>query len=689
MRVLHRASWRGAIAALMAAGALCIQWSSPATAMAAGPGLTFTSASTWTADPNAARVHVAVAVTATSHTVDQSLRDYYFPGMELTLPASTQGFTASAPDGQSMAVSVRSSTVYGVVLDVAFERRIYSGQSVSFELRFDLVDGGGSTDRDLRIDRDLMSFPVTAFGTQGTPGSSASVAFPAGFTVQQDFGELTRTTDGSNGAVFVTGPLPDATALNAWFTAARPVPASDFLERVTAVGHLQVTLRYWKDDPAWADQVERTLQAGYPILNEMIGLGGTASPAITIQEASSQSIAGFSGQYDLITNHVEVSYFADSFVLLHEIAHLWFSAGLATDRWIDEGFASYYAEQVVLQLGTPDHSPQLTSRLLASALPLNDWVGPDTPDSTTTAFMYAASIEMAKETAALAGLDGLRRVWSDIRANGTPYPPTAGPISGPIANPSAGPTAGAAASLVGHGIDWRGLLDYLEQATGKSYESIWRKWVVDPSQAADLTLRTQARADYAGAIVAAGTWSLPPDIRQAMESWQFAEADGLIADARSVLSDSRQIALLAPMQGTTPPASLRVAFEGKSVEAASLEAQNELAALGAIAAARQAQVDSQGAARAVGLLGADPGADLAAAQNAFSQGDATKARSLADGARSAWAGANGSGQARILGGSAVAAALLLLLLAAIVSPRRAAAVLPSPPAERKRVSSSS
>ena len=656
----------------MAAGGLCFQLASPSVTIAAGPGLTYISSSIWTADPDAGLVHVAVSVTATSHTMDTTKRSYYYAGMELTVPASTQGFVATAADGEPLPITSRSSTVYDVVLDVSFEQRLNSGQSVSFVLRFDLADSGSSTDRDLRLDRDLMSFPVSAFGTQGLPGSSVTVSFPSGFTVTQDFGGLTRTTQSSNEVVFTSGPLPDATALNAWFTAARPVPASDFLVRVTAVGRLQVTLRYWKDDPAWADQIERTLQSGYPALVALIGLGDPANPAITIQEASSQSVAGFSGQYEQASGHVEVSYLADPFVLLHEIAHLWFNINLATDRWIDEGFASYYAEQAVLQLGLPDHSPQMTDRLRPAGAPLNDWVGPDEPDSTTTAYMYAASIEVAKETAALAGLDGLRRVWAQIRAVQAPYQPTNGPADDLLASP---------------GTDWRGLLDYLEQATGKSFESIWRQWVVDPSQVADLSLRDNVRVDYAGAVVAAGSWNLPPDIRQAMSSWQFARAEGLISNVSAILADSRQIASLAPIEGTMTSTALRKTFEGTSVAAAALEVKNELAALDAIAAARQSQTESQGAARVVGLLGADPQADLAAAQKAFSQGDAVKARTLADAARAAWEGANGSGQARIFGASALALALVLLLLAMAVWPRRAPSV-PSQPPLPKRASPS-
>ena len=651
----------------MASVVVCLQWAAPSSVMAARPGLTFVSDSTWTADPDAGRVHVQVAVTATSHTVDQGIRRYYFQTMELDLPASTQGFAATAADGKAMPVAVMSNTVLGVVLNLTFEQRLYSGQRISFNLRFDLVDSGSSTARDLRIDRDLMSFPVAAFGSPGTPGSSVRVIFPPGFTVKEEWGGLTRKPDGPDEVVFANDSIPDATALNAWFTAARPVPASDFQVRVAAVGRLQVTLRYWSDDPAWADQIERTLQSGYPVLTDLIGLGAPASSAITIQESTSQSVVGFSGQYDQTSGQMEVSYFADPFVLLHEIAHLWFNSTLASDRWIDEGFASYYAEQAVLKMGLPDHAPQLADQLLPASLPLNDWVGTEAADSDTTAFLYGASIQTARQIAALAGLDGLKRVWGDIQVGTEPYQPTNG---------------AAIDTQAGGGTDWRGLLDHLEQATGKSFESIWRQWVVDSSQFVDLVQRDQARADYSALAAGAATWSVPGDIRRAMDSWQFTQAEVLIAGARTVLEDSGQVASRAAVEDTSPPAALRAAFEGVSVAAASLEAQSELAALNSMAGARQAQAASQGAARAVGLLGTDPEADLAAAREAFSQGDVARARTLADSARAAWEGANGSGQVRILGAAAIAVALMLLLLAMLVSPRRAAVSGPSDPHRR-------
>ena len=64
---------------------------------------------------------------------------------------------------------------------------------------------------------------------------------------------------------------------------------------------------------------------------------------------------------------------------------------------------------------------------------------------------------------------------------------------------------------------------------------------------------------------------------------------------------------------------------------------------------------------AVGLLGTDPDADLTAARKAFAAGDIGRAVSLAESARSAWAGARTVGQIRILGAAAGAAGVLLLL----------------------------
>jgi len=622
------------------------QAATPLPVEAAQTDLSFISSSTWTADPAAARVHVLAVVTATSHSVDVGGRRYYYDRIQLTLPPSAVAVAAASGDGRGLPVTAESVSSSGVVVLVALGQRLYSGQSCSVDVKFDLVDAGGSTDRDLRIGSTLMSFPVSAFGSPNTPGSSVTVIFPSYFTVQEEFGGLTRAVFGSGEVVFSSGILDDATSLSAWFTATEPVPASDFRVRAVIIGPLNVSLRYWADDIGWADQVERVLRAGYPVLRDMIGLGDPIGTTLTVEEASTQEIGGFSGAYNQTTGQVQVSYFADPFVILHEITHLWFNGDLVTDRWVQEGFASYYAQQAVDRLGFTDHAPVLTDRLLQAAVPLNDWVSAGEPSSVTDAYLYGATLDVAREIAAQAGQDGLRSVWVAARSGEAAYQPLHG---------SGIETFGVGAT------DWRRLLDLLEQETGRSYAAIWRQWVMDPSQTLLLQQRDSALAAYSSAQKAAGPWDLTPAIRRSLDTWQYGQATTQMAQARSILSKRAQIEVEAAADGTTPPSTLQNAFERLSLADADAEATNELAVLDEISAAQGAATGNGGAARAVGLLGADPQADLAAARDAFAKGDMTRALSMATSARAAWQSADTAGQMRILGFSSLLVGCVLLL----------------------------
>ncbi len=662
-------SARGLAAAAAVVLAGLLQFAAPAQpALAAASGLTYTSAGTWTADPRLGRVHVDVDMSATSHAVDNGTRRYFFPGMQLTLPLYAAGYVASDTKGNELALTVVASTASGVVVYIPFGQRLYSGESYRFNLKFDLVDMGGSTDRDLRIGQDIMSFPVRGFGSPGVAGSYVNVVFPTGYVVQEQFGTLTSTTDLLGQTIFSSGPgpAPDPYTLTAWFTATRDVPAADFQTVDFSLGALDVTLRYWSDDPGWATAVERTLVSGYPILQNLIGLGPPAARALTIEEATTQGIGGFSGEYDQSAGSIRVSYFADPVVILHEIAHLWFNDDLASDRWINEGFASYYAEQAVLRLGLPDHAPALGPALMASAMPLNQWGSAGTPGTATQAYFYGASLEAAREIAGQAGPTGLQAVWLQAKAHSNAY---------------ADRDVSYTDMAVGGSTDWRRLLDYLENSTGKPYSSIWEQWVVTPQQEPLLAERGDAVDDYDFTLGRAAGWSLPADIRQAMSTWQFGRAQALMAQARQVLAQKLQIRSAAVELGLTAPSNLRNAFETGDTGDAASEAHLEISALQAISGAEKARTESQGAARVVGLLGADPDAKLGAARAAFGDGDSAGALSLAEAARAAWAGAAGVGQLRIVGaalGGAGALILLAIYLATRPARRRRAAENPRP-----------
>jgi tetratricopeptide (TPR) repeat protein len=617
----------------------------PPVAAAVQSDLGYISASTWTADAFEGRVHVVTVVTATSNTVDVAGRRFYYDHIQLTLPSFSTGYQALSVFNKTLPVTVDSVGAAGVTVTIGLGERLYSGASTTFSLHFDLVDSGGSTDRDFRIGHKVMSFPVSALGSPGTPGSTVTVIFPPAFTVQEELGNLTRAVYGSGEVVFSSGTIEDSTQFGAWFTAVQPVPASDFRVRQVVIGPLTISLRYWYDDVGWADQVESVLRLGYPLLRNMIGLGDPVSTTLTVEEASSADL-GFSGSYDVAQGQVRISYFADPYVILHETAHMWFNVNLVKDRWVEEGFASYYAQLAVDQLGLPDHAPVLSDRILQSAVPLNDWIAAGQPNTTTEVYLYAAALEAAREIATLAGPDALRMVWAEARAGKAAYQPVHA-----IQNDMA----------IGQPTDWRRLLDLLDRTTGKSFAGIWQQWVLDPSQVPSLGQRTAALTDYSAALAAAGPWDLPPEVRGALGEWQFEQAASYMTEARVVLAERDEIATSAATEQTIPPPTLRQKFERSGLIAASSEASTELAALGALAAARQARTDNVGAARVVGLIGTDPQADLALARDAFARGDLPGAISLATSARQAWQGADDTGQMRIFGSVCVLVGLLILI----------------------------
>ncbi len=639
-----------ACALIMAAVGSVWQGAAPAEVAAAQSDLSYSSNALWRADPAEGRVHVSATFLVTSNAVDSPNRRYFYSNLILTLPAASSEFAATTADGKPLSVVVRASSPSGVVAEVSLGRRLYAGQSTTLDLVFDIVDRGGSTDRDLRIGRNLVSFPVTAFGSPGTPGSSTTVVFPAGFSVQEEYGGLTRSTDSDGNVTYASGSLDDATALAAWFTAVEPVPASDVRTRSIVIGSVHVELRYWVDDPGWADQVERVLTSGYPILAGMIGVGDPLGTTMTVEESSSQAIGGFTGSYEELNGRVQVSYFADPFVILHETAHLWFNGRLAADRWIAEGFASYYAQQAISRLGLPDHSPKLSNRLLAASAPLDSWLSAGQPGSASEAYLYGASLQAAQEIVTVAGQDGLQRVWSQIRSGTWAYQPA---------------KVQTAEIGFGGGTGWRGLLDYLEQTTSRSYDSIWRQWVVAPSEFLLLQQRDLARSTYTEVVAEAGTWNLPPDIRRAMDNWQFDQAISFIGQARATLSARDRITQQAIAESTSVPPALRLAFES-GVAGGSQEANNELAALNALTGARVARAGSHGA-PALGFLGSNPESDLSLARTAFSKGDVGRAESLANQAWAEWSGAAGAGQIRLLGAAVGTAGVLLLLVVLILT----------------------
>jgi hypothetical protein len=228
--------------------------------------------------------------------------------------------------------------------------------------------------------------------------------------------------------------------------------------------------------------------------------------------------------------------------------------------------------------------------------------------------------------------------------------------------------------------DWRGLLDLLEEASGKDFSDLWRTSVVRPDDLPALADRAATRSLYQRTLELAGDWRLPASIRSAMRTWQFEAARQQLAGADAVHAQVLALEAAAAAAKVDLPGRVQGAFEGEGgMAAAAAEANAELTIVNAIAAAEAARPSSaagieQAIAR-IGLLNATPEEDLASARAAFATGDIEEAYGAANAAEAAWAGAFEVGRGRVVSAALLVAALLLLV--GLIRQRRRRVVEPA------------
>jgi hypothetical protein len=645
----------GLLAAVFAVAAVLA--GPPPTALAATPDLTLVTSARYEVVPEEGRVAITVDMTATNRLQDTVTRQFYFDRAYVAVMPGTSNFRLSA-DGSSPRVVVESRQTAYWLLRLEFGTRLPAGKSLGLQLRFDLKDPGGAPTRPIRIGPTLVSFPVWAFGTPETAGSSVAVTFPADYQVEISAGRLTGPrTEADGRRTWTSGTLSDALAFSAFVVADRPGAYAESSRTVDVGGApAALVLRAWPDDPDWAKRVGGLFERGLPVLGSQIGLTWPIGEPLVVQEAVSRTSGGYAGLFDAEARKVEVAYYAGSLVVLHEAAHAWFNGHLLADRWANEAFASRYAVTAAAAIGEKVTPDVLTPELQAKAAPLNGWgavgeVAPDTED-----YFYAAGLELARLIAERAGEDGLRAVWAAAASGEAAYQPP-----------------GGAAERVDGPPDWRGLLDLLERG-GTSYEDLWHDWVARPEDIPLLEARAGARIEYASVLAAAGDWRRPRSIREALRAWRFDAAGSQLQAARAVLEQRDRIALESADLGLTPPPGLRAAFEQDgALDAAMKEAGDERTAIAAVRAAVATRPSQPDIADQVGLIGVTPDVDLEAARTAFAAGRLQEAGLAADRARLAWLSASGLGRNRLTSAGLIALAAVVAIWVWLGRRRRPAA----------------
>ena len=664
--------------ALVAATGLLATPLGSAEVRAATPDLTIVGNARYDVQPQAKRVRVTVDLTMTNHLRDTKTKRYYFDRAFLSVLPDASAFKLTSPGAAGARAAVSKKTSTYTLLQLNLGRRIYSGKTNTYRLVFDLVDAGGAASRDVRVGTSLVSFPVWAFATDSTPGSSVKVTFPAGYEVAVESGEIPAPVTAADGTTTLeTGKLDKPLTFFAYLVGDRPGSYAERIETATINGsQIELTIRGWADDTAWADRVGSLVSRGLPVLAQEIGLPWPRQGGLAFHETVSRSTGGYAGLFDPSLGQVEVAYDAGDFVVLHESAHTWFNGGLLTDRWANEAFASYYGLEAANELKIKASADALTPELEAARIPLNAWGAVGRENEKTEDYAYAATLTLARAIAQRAGADGLRAVWADAAGKVGAYQPV---VTGDSATSSAA-GAPAAPETVDGAPDWRALLDLLEERTGVSYDDLWRKWVARDTDLPLLDARRAARTEYDKVVEAAGDWLLPRALRDAMRAWRFDQATTMLDDATTVLDDRAQIASDAAAAGLTVPGTLRTAFESPDgFASAAVEATAELAAIHGYTSAVEARRTAADTIEGLGLWGLNPEGDLARARTLFASGDPAGSVAAAGAAESAWTGAAEAGRARLtsIGILAIAILLGLVILAIWLRGRRRRVATPA------------
>jgi hypothetical protein len=616
---------------------------------AATPGLTITSDATYDVLPEEGRVAVTVRLTATNHLKNTAARQFFFRSAFLTVQPGTTGYRLTGGSGTPrVAVHEIADTFTSLKLD--FGANLAAGKTTKLTLTFDLRDAGGEPGRSLRISPSLVTFGAWAFATPNTPGSTVTVLFPTGYQVTVGRGPLEGpTTDEAGHDQWFSGAIRAPLEFVADVVADRPVEYSETpVEVALSGGAAAITVRAWPDDAAWSDRVVNLVKNAVPILEREIGVAWPVDGPLAVNEVLVRGSGGFAGVFDPAQRRIDISYSATDTVVIHELAHAWFNGRLVADRWAAEAFASYYAEVATRELGL-DIRPPDPVEPGKGAIKLNAWGSSDAADPATELYAYAASLQLARDIAGRAGPDALRAVWLDAGHSVGAYQ----------VDPSE-------PEVVQFAPDWRGLLDLLEDHTGKDFGDLWQAWVARPEDLALMAARSAARSTYAQTVEAAGEWRLPKSIRDAMRAWQFDVASDQLDAASGILDQRTNLVAAANAADVTLPDKLRAAFEGTDgLPTAAAEASAELSAVEMIAAASSAQTASNGVLdelqRGIGLVGRDPGLALGAARLALQTGNTADATAAARAARDAWQGAADAGRGRIVSAILLAVAIAIFI----------------------------
>jgi hypothetical protein len=452
----------------------------------------------------------------------------------------------------------------------------------------------------------------------------------------------------------VSTTIDDPAAFFAYVTAERETERTRTrIEIPMAQGDESFILFSWPDDPDWRDRLGSILVRGMPVLEQEIGVPYPIIGVLNVTEHAYQHLGDYAGFFIPGDDSIEVRFDADAFTTLHEAAHVWFNSDLADERWLLEAFASYYAELAGTALGETLVMSELTDDLREHAFPLVEWGDPGQESLDREDYGYAATHEVARLIAELAGPERLRAVWQAEDVDRMAY----------AVHDDERPARGDPAAE-----EWQRLLDLFENETSSDFDPIWIEWVIGDNHTDLLAERDAARDSYERTAAALDDWEMPRSTRVLMEAWDFGPATEELAAVTDVAQEADAIASTAGQLGLSLTDGVEVALANQGIDAAAAEAERQTAALAAISASARRVGRPLAPSEQIGLIGErEPSALMDAARAAFETGDEVEAGEAAAAAVEAINASGQRGRLRVIlvgGGILLLDAAFLGLLAA-------------------------
>lgn len=651
-------------------GAPAVAPSSVPAVVAASSDTFVTGDTTYVVDPAAGAVHVSIAMTFKDTKADSTTVRYYYTGYRLGIQKEATGVTVTS-GGTTLKSSVKPATdaTSGAayqILDITFAKRVYHDQSVSFTISYDLLDGGPRSTGLVRVGEAIAAFYAWSYGADR---ASVTIQLPAGFVASTQGSALTTKRNSDSSTTLAASNISDRASWFAWITAQRPSALKTVDLHVSIDGRSEpIQVQAFPDDQVWLDAVEARLTSGLPTLGRLIGLPWPVSGTLVVSEAYAPLLGGYAGLYRQAeqpgqSDTINITEDPDPLVIVHEASHAWFNGDLFTGRWINEGLADEYASRALAELGQSGYDPEQVSPTDSVAFPLESWPAPGRIDDPKTMaaerYGYNASWTVIRSLVTEIGVSRMQAVFEAARARTIPY----------VGRPTA-----ESFSRNGAAPDWHVFLDLLEQVGGShAAEGLFRTWIVGQADQADLTAHSQAIGEYAALVQQGAGWLPGLVVRQPMAAWDFPAAEAAMQAASDVLARRDQVVTLARSLGLKPDDALRAAYESatSSLSEAQALADQELATLEDIAKARTTVNAQRDILTTVGMIGAEPGQQLAAADADFEAGHLADARKAAANALRLLGEAPAVGRQRLLQAAAGLVVLLLLAgIAAIVLQRR-------------------